>query len=134
VETYTLREAADLTGMTVQALRRRADRGSLRTVHQAGVRRVPRSELQRAGLRVGPPESPTETVRELVATIDRQATELARLRALPERIDAERSRAEDLAAQLAAAEQAAADLAAWQQRLTASNWRERRRLLRAARC
>jgi len=50
----TLRQAAEITGSTVKALRSRAERGSLRTVKRERgdqlVRLVPRSELIRTGL------------------------------------------------------------------------------------
>ncbi len=53
MQTYTLREAAELCGMSVVAFRGRADRGSIRTVQRDGVRYVPHSELERAGLLPG---------------------------------------------------------------------------------
>jgi DNA-binding transcriptional MerR regulator len=112
VETYTLSEAAERCGVSVAALRRRADRGTIRTVKRDGVRRVPRSELERAGLGVAAPATPAEVVRELAETIRRQERELAALRALPERVDAERER-------VAAAEHRAADSAAEALRLRA---------------
>lgn len=92
METYTLAEAAALTATSVQALRRRADRGTLRTVQRDGKRRVPRSELERAGLRVGPPADTAELVAELTATIVAQERELAALRALPAQVQTERRR------------------------------------------
>jgi DNA-binding transcriptional MerR regulator len=112
VETYTLSEAAERCGVSVAALRRRADRGTIRTVKRDGVRRVPRSELERAGLGVAAPATPAEVVRELAETIRRQERELAALRALPERVDAERERVD-------AAEHRAADSAAEALRLRA---------------
>jgi excisionase family DNA binding protein len=112
VETLTLSEAAERCGVSVAALRRRADRGTLRTLKRGGVRRVPRVELERAGLSVDAPASPAELVRELAETIRRQERELAALRALPERVDAERER-------VAAAEHRAADSAAEALRLRA---------------
>ncbi len=112
METLTLSEAAERCGVSVAALRRRADRGTLRTVKRGGVRRVPRVELERAGLSIDAPASPAELVRELAETIRRQERELAALRALPERVDAERER-------VAAAEQRAAEGAAEALRLRA---------------
>jgi len=48
---YTIREAADLAGMSRAAMRGRVERQSLRSVlGRDGKRRVPRSELERAGL------------------------------------------------------------------------------------
>jgi excisionase family DNA binding protein len=50
MRTYTISEAADLTGMSRKAIARRVERGSLRSVVRNGRRRIPRSELARAGL------------------------------------------------------------------------------------
>jgi hypothetical protein len=50
MRTYTLREAAELTGLSQKAIRSRADRGALRFNVVDGRRRVPASELIRAGL------------------------------------------------------------------------------------
>jgi excisionase family DNA binding protein len=47
---YTVAEAAELTGATVKAIRNRCDRGQLRTVKRGGIRLIPLTELQRAGL------------------------------------------------------------------------------------
>lgn len=50
VNTFTIREAAEHCGVTYQAMRKRVDRETLRTVKKDGVRVIPRSELERAGL------------------------------------------------------------------------------------
>jgi chromosome segregation ATPase len=50
MQSYSLREAAELCGTTITAMRSRADRGSLKTVLHDGERRVPFAELERAGL------------------------------------------------------------------------------------
>ena len=50
MRTYTITEAADLTGVSRKAIARRVERGSLRSVVRNGRRRIPRSELVRAGL------------------------------------------------------------------------------------
>jgi excisionase family DNA binding protein len=50
VRTYTITEAAEVTGLSRKAIARRVERGSLRSVVRNGRRRVPRSELVRAGL------------------------------------------------------------------------------------
>jgi len=50
VRTYTITEAAELTGISRKAIARRVERGSLRSVVRNGRRRIPRSELVRAGL------------------------------------------------------------------------------------
>jgi hypothetical protein len=47
---YTIAEAAEATGATVKAIRNRCDRGQLRFVLKNGVRKIPLSELRRAGL------------------------------------------------------------------------------------
>lgn len=154
METYTLSEAAERSGVTVEALRRRADRGTLRTVKREGVRRVPRSELERAGLRVGDPAHVSDVVRELTETIRRQERELVSLRALPERVESTRRDHEREAEARAAAEvraqaaeeearqeqaaaleaQAVAEAAReWRDRVARAGWRERRRLLREVR-
>lgn len=155
VETYTLREAAAVTGMSQEALRKRVDRGTVRSVKRDGTRRIPRSELERAGLRVGEPAAVGDVVRELTETIRRQEQELTALRALPERIEEARRdfereaevRAEEARAAVqaevetrlvveeraAGAERAEAKARAWREQLTQAGWRERRRMLREAR-
>jgi excisionase family DNA binding protein len=112
VRTYTISEAADLTGLTRKAVARRIERGSLRSVVRNGRRRIPRSELVRAGLLDeldsahieefdpsallpralpvddpdAPPLRPDETLaavfRELLDRFERQAAEIAQFRAL----------------------------------------------------
>jgi hypothetical protein len=93
VRSFTIPEAAEATGLTQKALRVRIEQGQVRAVVREGAPpRIPESELRRAGLlaardRSGnggerPPEASTsDIVRELVAVIERQAAELAELRA-----------------------------------------------------
>ena len=50
MRTYTITEAAEATGLSRKAISRRVERGSLRSVVRNGRRRIPRSELVRAGL------------------------------------------------------------------------------------
>jgi excisionase family DNA binding protein len=50
MRTYTITEAAEITGLSRKAVARRIERGSLRSVVRNGRRRIPRSELVRAGL------------------------------------------------------------------------------------
>ena len=154
METYTLREAATATGMSQEALRKRVDRGTVRSVKRDGVRRIPRSELERAGLRIGEPADASDVVRELTETIRRQERELVSLRALPERVESTRRDHEREAEARAAAEvraqaaeeearqeqaaaleaQAVAEAAReWRDRVARAGWRERRRLLREVR-
>lgn len=77
----TLREAADHCGVSLNALRKRSDRGQLRTVLSGGVRRVPLSELERQGL------VPGADVRALRADLDRARAELAEHRQLTQRAE-----------------------------------------------
>jgi excisionase family DNA binding protein len=90
METYTTAEAARLTGTTVRALRKRIERGTLRAARAGEGWRIPRSELERAGLHMAAPAAATELVRELAETIRRQERELAALRALPAKVDQHR--------------------------------------------
>jgi excisionase family DNA binding protein len=111
MRTYTITEAADLTGLSRKAIARRVERGSLRSVVRNGRRRIPRSELARAGLleegearpREGDPAAPflprpatggvpaetgtTEDMlaglfREVLDRFERQSQEIAQYRAL----------------------------------------------------
>lgn len=50
MQSYSLRDAADLCGVSLVAMRSRADRGTIQTVLHDGERRVPHAELERAGL------------------------------------------------------------------------------------
>jgi excisionase family DNA binding protein len=90
METYTTAEAARLTGTTVRALRKRIERGTLRAARGGEGWRIPRSELERAGLHISAPVPATELVRELVETIRRQERELIALRALPAKVEQHR--------------------------------------------
>jgi excisionase family DNA binding protein len=85
VETYTLREASNLTGLSYEALRTRVDRGQIRAVKpgRGKARRVPRAELEAAGLSVEEqPASTSKVVSELLAKLEAQAAEIASLRQL----------------------------------------------------
>lgn len=79
--TYTLRDAAELCGVELASLRKRADRGTLRTVKLDGVRHVPHSELERLGL------LPDARVRELEAELAQARTNLAEVRQITERAE-----------------------------------------------
>jgi hypothetical protein len=96
VNSFTIAEAAEVSGLTQKALRARIDGGQVRAVLRDGAPpRIPESELRRAGLlptaapRAAEPgdgvreRAGSEIVRELVAVIERQAAELAELRARP---------------------------------------------------
>jgi excisionase family DNA binding protein len=111
LRTYTITEAADVTGVSRKAIARRVERGSLRSVVRNGRRRIPRSELVRAGLLDGgdyqPPEGNPDApflprpvpigelseagtsedtlaalFREVLDRFDRQSQEIAQYRAL----------------------------------------------------
>ena len=111
MRTYTITEAAELTGLSRKAIARRVERGSLRSVVRNGRRRIPRSELVRSGLldegdqrpREGDPAAPflprpasggalaeTGTTEDMLATLfrevldrfERQSQEIAQYRAL----------------------------------------------------
>lgn len=111
MRTYTITEAAELTGVSRKAIARRVERGSLRSVVRNGRRRIPRSELVRAGLledgsqrapwngpaspplpRPGPggelaeverpEEMLTSLFREVLDRFERQSQEIAQYRAL----------------------------------------------------
>jgi hypothetical protein len=81
VKTYTIREAAELCGVTVVAMRKRVDRGGVRAVLSEGTRRIPHSELERAGLLAGARE------RELEATVKRLRAEVVELRLIPAQLE-----------------------------------------------
>lgn len=113
METLTIAEAAETTGLTKKAIRNRVDRGQLRAVLRDGVRHIPRSEIERAGLTPGfieagdeasmrqeaTPGKPSEASgwNELLGRLERQAGELAELRQLTreaESLHADRGRSE----------------------------------------
>jgi Helix-turn-helix domain len=134
MRTYTISEAAELTGLSRKALARRVERGSLRCVVRDGRRRIPIAELVRVGLleddesadadefdprlflsegarpRADLPvryDDPGQTLaavlRELFDRFERQATELANLRALTVHAESLRTTSEiaDLRARIA---------------------------------
>jgi vacuolar-type H+-ATPase subunit I/STV1 len=144
MDTYTISEAAKLLAGQVSkaALRKRVQRpeapGGLRSVKAAdGKRRIPRSELERAGFRLDP-HSPdaAELVRELVEKIATQEAELSRLRALPARLeaeaDAERQAATEAAERAQQAEQQARATREELEAIKAARWWQRRKMLRAS--
>lgn len=138
----TVERAAELSGLTPKAIRRRVERGSLAAVVRDGRRMIPVAELLRAELVAAgddgelrsahastPPGAPhgesAALVAELVARIDAQGRELgearAELRALPARVDAERQAREAAEAELhearAAVRRAEAEAAELRERL-----------------
>jgi excisionase family DNA binding protein len=104
--TYTIKEAAELTGLSQKAIARRVERGSLRSLVRGGRRLIPRAELVRAELvpaegdigesgfeplellphrdsALAVDESAFGTLfRELLNRLERQAGEIAHYRAL----------------------------------------------------
>lgn len=103
--TYTIAEAAELTGLTRKALARRVERGSLQSLVRGGRRMIPHAELVRAGLVVdgegGEPVAADSAaalgsedvaatdlslvaslMRELMDRLERQAGEIAQFRQL----------------------------------------------------
>ncbi len=73
---YSLREAAELCGVSLITMRRRADRGTIQTTLTDGERRVPLAELERAGL------LPDAELHELRQRIGQLTDELAASRQL----------------------------------------------------
>jgi excisionase family DNA binding protein len=153
MRTYTTQEAAELTGSSVRALRKRIERGQLRAVQHGRYWRIPHTELERAGMidpegttRGQDPEG-TAGPDVVLAALERERAErerltqeLARLRPLPEQIeriteDLHRERAERMAAEAQASEalSIAEELRAAEQTLAAAGFFERRRMLRELR-
>jgi hypothetical protein len=135
VDTFTIAQAADLLEgqITKAALRKRVQRpdapGGLRSVKgQDGKRRIPASELHRAGFRLqAKPPDPAEIVRELVERITTQEAELIRLRALPARLEADATEHREAAK---AAALRAAQAEAQLEEIRSAPWWKRRKLLR----
>jgi hypothetical protein len=122
METFTIRDAAERCDVTYQSLRKRVDRGTVRTVKGAdGVRRVPRAELERAGLWPGSQlAAPTgQELEQLRAELEATRAELAATtETLTRQADAERQAREiaeaamhehRVSAELAEAEREAAE-------------------------
>jgi vacuolar-type H+-ATPase subunit I/STV1 len=142
MDTYTISEAAKLLDgqVTKEALRKRVQRpeapGGVRSVKGSdGKRRIPRSELERAGFRLDPQAPDTsEVVRELVEKIATQEAELSRLRALPARLeaeaDAQRKAATEAAERTEQAEQQAQATREQLEAIKSASWWKRRRILR----
>lgn len=112
METLTIAEAADATGRSKKAIRNRVDRGQLRAVLRDGVRRIPRSEVDRlclveadgeAAIRqeAGPGQGRGASGwSELLERLERQAGELAELRTLTREAESLRDERELLQAAL----------------------------------
>lgn len=112
MESYTFAEAEQLTGASRKALRNRVYRGQLESVLRDGVRRIPRSELERTGLLTGAGETDgigemaheasheIPMMVEVLDRLERQAAELGELRALTREADSLRADRERLEASL----------------------------------
>ena len=153
MKTYTTQEAAELTGTTVRALRKRIERGQIRAVQQGRFWRIPQVELERAGLLTQGPagfEGTEGTAYEdqaILAALEHERTErqrlsqeLARLRPLPAHIERmtdqlHQERAERIAAEARAAEASslAEELLQRERNLVNAGFFARRRLLRELR-
>ena len=84
----TIREASRATGLSVKALRRRVERGTLQAELVNGVRRVPVSELVSAGLMVsGPGQRRPAPTRSDPALLRRVAALEARVELLERLVD-----------------------------------------------
>lgn len=112
--TLTISEAAEACGLTRKAVRNRVDRGTLPHTLRDGRRRIPASELVRAGLLGVNGEAGAEVekrqrphggnpgvdVAGLIGRIEEQATELGRLRALQQVAETTSRQAEERADRL----------------------------------
>jgi chromosome segregation ATPase len=82
MDAYTIPEAARAAGLTSREVRVRIEEGDLRAVIRAGRRMVERSEIERLIERssLPKPTASTEAVEDLVARLEEQALELARVK------------------------------------------------------
>jgi excisionase family DNA binding protein len=88
VRTYTISEAAELTGLTRKAIARRVERGSIHSLVRNGRRRIPRSELLRAGLLLSEEEDEPEEIDLEEFAPERVLLPRPRSRREPEGVDA----------------------------------------------
>jgi chromosome segregation ATPase len=139
MNTYTLREAADLLGgqISYEALRKRVQKpdtptGIRSVIGKDGKRRIPRSELEHH-FRVSGSQDVAAVIRELSETIASKEAELITLRALPERLAAEREalaeRGQSAERRAQDAENRATELETRLSDLRAASWLKRRKLL-----
>ena len=82
MDAYTIPEAARAAGLTSREVRVRIEKGDLRAFVRAGQRMVERSEIERLTERSSPPPpaASTSAVEDLVARLEEQALELARVK------------------------------------------------------
>lgn len=94
-ETVTIAQAAELTGISATALRRRVERGTLASVSRGGRRLILVAALRSAGLLdtdaeiPGAEPTPALTVDDVLDRLERQAEEIGQLRATVERLTEE---------------------------------------------
>ena len=83
MDAYTIPEAARAAGLTSREVRVRIEEGELRAVIRAGRRMVAHTEIEGLTERSAPPATPaasTGAVEDLVARLEEQALELARVK------------------------------------------------------
>ena len=82
MDAYTIPEAARAAGLTSREVRVRIEEGDLRAFVRAGQRMVERSEIERLTERSSPPPpaASTRAAEDLVARLEEQALELARVK------------------------------------------------------
>ena len=82
MDAYTIPEAARAAGLTSREVRVRIEEGDLRAFVRAGQRMVERSEIERLTERSSPPPpaASTSAAEDLVARLEEQALELARVK------------------------------------------------------
>jgi hypothetical protein len=147
MEALTIREAAELCGVTYEAMRARVDRGSVRVSKRRadGARVIPKSELERHGLLPGADVAAlvneVNELREAIKT-QRLLTERAASAAAAEQqarelieqaMHQERTEKQSLALQLTELEQQQSTTSVQLERLSRAGFLERRRLLRELR-
>lgn len=91
VEVFTIREAAEHCGVSYQTLRKRVDRGTVQIVKSRdGIRRIPRSELERVQLWPGSKAQQLSDSQQLQTTRAELDEALAELATLRPQLDTER--------------------------------------------
>jgi DNA-binding transcriptional MerR regulator len=83
MDAYTIPEAARAAGLTPREVRMRIEEGDLRAFIRAGRRMVAHSEIERLSERTSPPPTPAAPnppIDDLVARLEEQALELARVK------------------------------------------------------
>lgn len=88
MEAFTIRDAAARCQVSYEALRKKVDRGALRVVKHDGIRRIPRSELERAGLWPGSRSDDEPELAALREETERLRRELMSHRQLTQRAQA----------------------------------------------